>query len=168
MTQNDRSQKITSDDVRKSISESFADTEYPGDSRLVVLDPETDYDSGQIFERLQIHTWQQLLSHLEGIDGPDLYWYSSVYTMLTPEAFIYYLPAFLIVCMDLDRVDTVSSYLVYRMLDSKYTPGIYTALALLPVQQRSAIRLWVRYLDQEYPKSEEVELLKPLWLEGNE
>ena len=150
------------EEVSKEIRESFALNKYPGDSQLLELDPKVDPDSGDIFEALQGKSWQELLAHLAQIDGPDLYWFCWVYSLLTPDAFYYYLPAFLIISLDLERVDTVGDHLIYFLRSSDKVEDAYTRRYADEVtirstpSQRIAIQNWVRYLLEEYPEFPQV------------
>lgn len=162
-------EKIDAEMIRKGIIDSFAMSKYPGDSLLVHLDPNEDWDSGEIFERLQNKSWQDLLFHLENIDGPELYWYCWIYTMLTPESFYYYLPAFLIVAMDLRRSDTVGRDLLFNLdpheplRDVYWKQFINDVIKQLSAEQRVAMQNWARYLLQEYPDDIEAKDLQH-WL----
>lgn len=143
---------IRSETLRNKIKESFSSSTYPGDTNLVV--PDTDPDSGEIFELLRGKSWTEFLEYLERIDGPDLYWWCWSYNFLTPAAFFYYLPAFLIVCFDLDRVDTVGSYLIYRLSrPDEYEEARYVNEVKdhATAEQIAAITDWVRYFIDEYP-----------------
>jgi len=60
-----RSMKIKEESVKVDIINSFAKSKYPGDSRLVELSPDDDWDSREIFSRLQNISWQDLLFRLE-------------------------------------------------------------------------------------------------------
>ena len=162
------SETTDAENVRTAIIDSFSENQYPGDPQFV-RNPEEGGEAQDFFERLQNKSWQDLLVHLERTDGPELYRYCWVYSMLTPESFYYYLPAFLIVAMDVDRVDCVGSHLIYCLSPSEDMESEYTKSWLRQVkkqlssQQHAAIQKWARYLIQAFPEDIPVQSLKS-WL----
>ena len=141
--------------VVEVIEDVFATGIYPGDYNLVTGDTTKDPEAEWIYQNLKGKNWKQLLHELENLEGGDLYRYHIVYSFTTPDAYCYYLPAYLIVSLDFERVDTVGDYLL-----SSLTPpteqvlvsrkGFFTErLERLTQPQREAIGLFLNYLSSE-------------------
>jgi hypothetical protein len=102
-----------------------------------------------------------LLHHLESIDGPELYSHTWIYGSVSPVAFYYYLPAFLIVAMNLDRVDVVGADLLYYLgtpekLSEYRRQFVSEVTSRLTPQQRAAIQQWAYYLMRHFSNEPQI------------
>ncbi len=90
-------ERLTEKGVKASIFDSFSTTQYPVPNRLTVLNRDPDF--AEAADRLRNKSRQELLAHLEELKelaGPEFYWYTWIFSMLTPGAFYYFLSALLI------------------------------------------------------------------------
>jgi hypothetical protein len=142
--------------VRRRINAAFANARYPGDDNI-------GYDkTGQNLE------CKQIAEHFRGMSWPDvdlafLREYgehadaSACLTFMSPEAFRYYLPAFLLVLVENFQeadvlVETVISSITPRRDQSKPALVEFVRLRLegFTPEQREAIRLFLEYMKREH------------------
>ncbi len=91
--------------MARQIEAAFASREYPGDTHIVA-DAE-DWESPEILEGLQGKAWDEL-------SVATLFEQRLCLWMLTPEAFQYYLPAFIRAALLYpDQVDTLTEYTLF-------------------------------------------------------
>ena len=114
-----RSLAVKMSDLREAIRAAFAGTPYPGDDHLTVYFPEgREYD--ETFKLLRGKTWMEC-SVTEFIRG------DTPFPDLTPEAFHYYMPAFLLASIDPHHEscsDVASSLMFYlNPVNAKNTSG---------------------------------------------
>ena len=147
--------EMSKDEIRDQIIEAFQDNVYPGDSRLVSLDPMVMGEHQEYYERIQGRTWRELLNELDSLEGPSLYYFSAIFSFLTVEAFLYYFPAFLITAIDPDRSDTVSDCFFF-CLDPSGNYEYHTKVAKHVIEklnddQKKVVRTAVAYLYEQNP-----------------
>ena len=99
-------------------------------------------------------TWKEALKKKENIYGSDL-------SFLTPKAISYYLPAFMIYCIeDPDNADELLDRLLSFLLNLCNDLELYlwtekrrqTFLKYLSSDQKDIVELYIEYMFQEYPE----------------
>lgn len=96
-------------EVIRSIENAWRDVAYPGDSKIFTPD---SYDDEGIVNYFCGTTWR-------GHDTLSLRAHSSAFTFFTPEAFHYWLPAFLIAAIqDPAEADVIVDYIPWSVSDS--------------------------------------------------
>lgn len=109
--------KITEDELSRELCVAFADTPRPSAGRLVVPFP-GDLERAEISDLYSRHTWQQVPTDLLLHESVALHFF-------TVEAFLYFLPAFLMSMLrsydpEADMNDTVIWSLTYRPADASF------------------------------------------------
>lgn len=87
------------------IGKAFAERAYPGDDRIAMMRPECcGYEGNGVAEYFRGRDWRSISfeAMFRAPDSP----LGSIPSFLTVEGFAYYLPAFLIIALDIDPADT--------------------------------------------------------------
>ena len=91
---------------------SFQDVPYPGDDHLLL--PTEVSESPEVRKEFTGKTWREISPGI-GKDGV-MHYAPDALDWLSPEAFRYYLPAYLIVCVeDIKRADVIPEILITRL-----------------------------------------------------
>jgi len=130
--------------LRERIEQAFDDAEYPGDDDLVVTDD--DWEAAEIKAWLKGKHWRDL-----SLDA--LYAHNGAVWVLTPSAYRYYLPSYLLASLE-DSPDTVYDSLLAALAPPPYGLGSPDQFAerveALNALQRDAIRSFFRDAATDY------------------
>ena len=155
--------------IARQISIAFPPEGMPAASAMIEDDVRMDPDTDEMIERLEGKTWKQLLEDLQSASGPDLLWWHSFYRFMTPQAFAYYLPAFMIVSLNAEHAEIVGLYLLLA-LDSNNRFGdpewFHALTKCLTSDQEMAVSTFVKYaLTLSYlgPEHQEYRDLRSYW-----
>jgi hypothetical protein len=134
------------------VEEAFKDVTRPSDDRLV---------QGRSIEALQIQDffrgkhWSEItlhaLQHDYIGDGSACLWF------MTPEAVIYYLPAYLLIaCTEYYEADAISSELIYKFVRSATgeVNNVSIALEKLTNKQNIAIARFLKFISDNFESKE--------------
>lgn len=125
------------------IQKAFTDTPYPGDDNIGYST--TDFDGIRHTEVLRGKHWKEI--SLEIIQPIDL----SLY-FVTDDAFVFYLPAFLLASLEADA-DSVYDHVMFVLTlpsdTSSYAPLFRRIVAILSMAQKEAIRSYLEYRSYE-------------------
>ena len=156
-----------------TILRTFQPAMYPGDERIVRDPPEQDWDAAEALRRLVGKTWEHLgIEMLEAPPDAMLYHYHDVPGLLTPVAFAYYLPAFMLVSLDISRADVIVDTTLYCLArdpfpslndQSRLRGAVWfdEMRSLLAPEQRACVRMFLRYVREADPDS--VDAVPGLW-----
>ena len=142
--------------VRRRINAAFANARYPGDDNIGYDKTGEHLECKQVAEHFRGTTWQNVdLAFLQKYaERADV---SATLTFMSPEAFRYYLPAFLLVVAEhFGEVDvlvqTVISSITPRRDQSDRTLVEFVRKRLegFTLEQRQAIRLFLEYMKREH------------------
>jgi hypothetical protein len=150
----------TAQALRREIRTAFAGRTYPGDDRLAIPGPDCRGDDRDDVKRFfRGKDWREVrLDSL--LDGSDLD-PNAFLSFLSPEGFVYFLPAFLIESLHLadDRFD-LGEPLAFRLTPSTGNPedpGLQAArdlldgiLSALTPEEKRAVAHVLEYLAREY------------------
>src|SRR5436190_2091938 len=105
---------MTTSDLKALISDAWADVEYPGDSAIAYDNTGHHLECNQIAEFFHQKHWQDIcISVLRTYVGDE----SACLSFMSPEAFRYYLPAYMFVAIDhYDCADITASSAVNALL----------------------------------------------------
>lgn len=162
---------MNQEELIQIIRESFNEAVYPGDDNLIV-DMLGDPDGEPFKELLCGRTWQETLTVLEDLKGGDLYFYSSIFSFMTPAAFHYYTPTFLITALRPDTDIVGESFLMdlkppepsdrFDNAQKQYRRQRFAELtSLYSDRENRAIALTLRFME------EEEQALESQWAEEN-
>jgi hypothetical protein len=137
--------------LTNAIVAAFSEVPYPGDDNLTPKKPYLDLESDQIAEFLKGKRWQQLnaeyvWSEYQGDPGALL-------TFMTPEAFQYYLPAFLLMSiLEYEKADVMADSVLYNLrprdqLDEERFKERFDRLTL---DQRKSVAATLRSLEEKH------------------
>lgn len=142
--------------VRQIIQESFEDTIYPGDDKLVGHDPR--YSILPIYKKLlRGKSWKELLHKLENMKVRPLLSYQLIFVYISDEAYCYYAPAFLIRCLE-PGTDMFGNNLLFTLNPIHYQDDSEARFArrmqLFSDRQKHAIAVAVDYMVSPYMEEE--------------
>jgi hypothetical protein len=159
-------------DLIRQIDNIFKDIPYPGDENIVD-NPSHCPECKEVSKAFNKKHWKEVLLELEFSLMSFLKFPAIIpdsFLLLTSKAFQFYLPAFLIYCID--KIDSISQYdkiisdKILRMIDIiifklNYLPNIKECFN---IQQRRIIKEFLEYiLDKGYDNIDEIyKLLKKL------
>ena len=140
--------------VRRRIVAAFANARYPGDDNIGYDKTGEHLECKQVAEHFRGTTWQNVdLAFLQKYGkGADV---SAALTFMSPEAFRYYLPAFLLaVAEHFGEVDVlvqtvISSITPRRDKNRTLVEFVRERLEGFTPEQRGAIRLFLEYMKRE-------------------
>jgi len=141
----DNIRQVDGEALEQAIHAAFDQAPIPAMADLCPFNNRGDPDVIAIRRRVGGKTWPVLLQELLDMDGTERNFFHSVYYLLTPYAFHYYLPAFMIVSLDPVRADLTGESLFYALTPSDvrgdHQDKWFTAFAVLvTLVQREAIR----------------------------
>ncbi|MBI2926570.1 MAG: hypothetical protein HYY24_12820 [Verrucomicrobia bacterium] len=125
-------------EVIQLIEDAWREVVYPGDSKIFTPD---SYDDEDITRYFRGTTWR-------GHEPADLRAHSSAFTFFTPEAFHYWLPAFMIAAIQSpEEADVVVDYIPWSV-SNKYAASRW---ALFSQIQRQAVAAYLRFQIEKFP-----------------
>ncbi len=155
--------------IIEQIKHAFASVLYPGDDNIV---PKTQYDDEtQITEaELLGKRWNELTLLVEDFS------YGFSLSFLTPMAYHYYLPAFLISSVELEEDANIVSETIWSLTppeESNNNGVFYSRMVLLTPEQHSAIAVFVGFFIENNPQKfrlksgmRNLERIKNFWLKN--
>lgn len=135
---------MTAAEVIQMIEDAWRDVPYPGDEKIFTPESYDDEDIVKYFggTTWRDHTPARLRAH------------SSAFTFFTPEAFHYWLPAFMIAAVnDPGEADVVVDYVAWSVSDH-YAPARWP---LFTQTQRGAVAAYFRFQIEKFPEAAEHE-----------
>ena len=123
---------MTAPEVIRFIEDAWRDVGYPGDDRIFTPD---SYDDEDIVTYFGGTTWR-------GHRPVDLRAHSSAFTFFTPEAFHYWLPAFMIAAIQSPEEADVVCDRIPSSVDDRYAPQRWR---LFSPTQRQAVVAYLRF-----------------------
>ena len=129
-------------DLEREIREAFASRSYPGDDRIVHRQPGCrGSEAEETWERFRGRDWRQIVAAGRELDLRD------DVSFLSPEGFIYYLPAFLELSLDRENPTGPDDSLVSHL----WTHSEEIASLLRPKEKRVVVHV-LEYLAGEFDK----------------
>jgi hypothetical protein len=145
----------TADEIRAEIRAAFAARPYPGDDRLASgpsYSGDEGDENGDVERFFRGKDWREVT--LDAILGGRALQPNSFLFFLSPEAFVYYLPAFLIasldVALDVDNRFDLGEPLAFKLMPEREDHARITA-QLTPAEKR-AVAHALEHLAREYEK----------------
>lgn len=132
------------EEVIATVSIAFASARYPGDDRIVPPDRDWDWESQEIKQAFRGRRWEDAgVDFLCPTHRTDL-------GFLTPEAFAYYLPAFLIAATEIKTADVLIDSLLWQLCHGRSSDSLFRRASglMLPDQLRAILTL-IAYLRSE-------------------
>ena len=131
-------------DVLLLIENAWREVPYPGDDKIFTPD---SYDDEDIVNYFGGTTWR-------GHDPASLRAHSSAFTFFTPEAFHFWLPAFLIAAIqDPEEADVICEYIAWS-IDDTYASQRWP---LFSPTQRQAVAAYLRFQIERFPAGADYE-----------
>lgn len=152
-------------DLEHWIRNAFRNCEYPGDDHIVYADP-NDFEACDVAASLKGKHWESLLK------AEDLLLYHNCSLgFLTPKAFLFYLPAFLIDSLSCHDSNVVRDMLLYELcIADTMMPRRkrqFDIIRLMTYEQKCVIRTFLEFLIDQTPKGVTDDLpaqaLKSFW-----
>jgi hypothetical protein len=129
-------------ELEREIQEAFASRSYPGDDRIARRQPGCQgAEAEETWERFRGKDWRQIAAVGRELDFRD------DVSFLTPEGFVYYLPAFLELALDQESPTGIDDSLVFHL----WSFSEEIASLLQPKEKRAVVRV-LEYLAGEYDK----------------
>lgn len=112
------------ENLQNKIIEEFQDIPYPGDDNIVPHKPYLDIESDRVKEFFKGKNWKNInIHHLINDYTGD---HSACLIMMTPEAFRYYLPAYMLICIqDYEEADVSYETLFYKLTKGMYGENFF-------------------------------------------
>ena len=150
--------------LRSEILETFSSTAYPGDDKIVPhqdgLDHEGVYEAFNGVDWQKVN-WEWLKTHYSTPTGDPL-------LFMTPEAYRYYLPAYLLISIDsYDECDVLSDYIIYGLTAQKYeeyTPEDFRErITPLNDEAKSVVAKFLLYMYETYDNEDALIAYNGYW-----
>ena len=125
-------------EVIRSIENPWRDVEYPGDSKIFTPDSCNDEDIVRYFRGT---TWR-------GHAPAELRAHSSAFTFFTPEAFHYWLPAFMIAAIQSPEEADVVVDLIPWSVSNRYAAQRWPLFSRI---QRQAVAAYLQFQIEKFP-----------------
>lgn len=129
------------DELISQIEEAFKDVPYPGDENIVD-DPNHCPECEEVSEAFKGKHWKEVVSSLHSF--PD-----NIY-LLTPEAYQFYLPAFLIYSILKDESDMRVDFTIHSFSFAKFRSQI----ELFSIEQKKVIKAFLEYMERKFLSEE--------------
>ena len=134
---------------------SFADVQYPGDEKLVSDNTGYHLECNQIKAAFKGRHWKEIPLEL-------LRYHSEALFFFTPEAYRFYLPAYLIAgSLHYPDADRIPDSIVFSLLPPSDPQSIKiygeiaeTRLKCLTQAQRKAVKSFLQFVKQQHPEDE--------------
>ena len=145
-------QNLTAETVRGAIERAFADVPYPGDDNIVTRSKCMDLERDDVERAFKGKHWRDVLAY----PVEFFRYHNSALSFFTPEAYQFYVPAYLIATAEnYAQVDVVSDAVVFSLKADGRSPeslAFYKVRMMrLTSAQREAIRLFLELLKAEHP-----------------
>jgi hypothetical protein len=125
---------MSTSDLAQEIQDAFAGRPYPGDGEIALRRPSfPQYEGEEVWERFRGRDWREIL-RIGQARELDL---SGSMAFLTLKGFVYYLPAFLTLALDVDGPFEVGESLVFKLWSF---PEEVAAL-LAPAEKRAVVHV---------------------------
>lgn len=131
---------MTSTEVILAIESAWQGVPYPGDDKIFTPD---SYDDEDIINYFSGTTWR-------GHDAASLRAHSSAFTFFTPEAFHYWLPAFMVAAMQNPQAADVVVDRIAWSVSGEYAAQRWP---LFSPAQRQAVAAYFRFQIENFPES---------------
>jgi hypothetical protein len=134
--------------VEENIRQAFKDSSYPGDSNLVTIKGSYDFERQEIFESFVGKHWEE-------VSLDTIKFHHEALCFFTPEAYRFYLPAFLLATAGFyyqaDNIpgSVVSSLNVSNMPDHE-RDRFMAIISGFSYRQKKAILSFLKFLQEEY------------------
>jgi len=138
---------ISADEVKRKIIEAFGATPRPGDEDLVTDQSGCDPESREIVSAFKGKDWR-------GVSVEMLREHRDALPLFTPAAFRYYLPAYMIGCVDLSYdLDVVFDNTLFNLTPPKERGGwewdfFWARARQFNERERDAIKAFLELIDQ--------------------
>lgn len=152
--------------LKKLISDTFTSGRIPERDEIVATEVQADPDSDEIVQRLGGRAWPDVLRSLKTASDPNFLWWQSFFRFLRPAAFAYYLPAFMIVSVDLAESEAVGESLVHALAPEHSQSWLEAVTIELSSDEVTAVRDFIGYLlntEQIDPAWEVCASLRAYW-----
>ena len=141
----------TADQLQKLIEAAFAETNYPGDTQLV------DDNSGYHLECNEVAAAFRG-KHWKEVPLETLRYHSAGIFFLTPEAYRFYLPAYLLAAvLHYDQVDTLPDSVVFSLIppsDARDVEAYRQRVEGFTATQRQVIRCFLEFQKQHHSQDD--------------
>lgn len=135
------------ENLRLEIEAAFADTKYPGDDRLVYDNSGYHLECNEIAAAFRGKDWRELSVEM-------LRYHAQSLAFMTPEAYRFYLPAYLIAAaLHYDEADIIPDAVVFNLIppSEDWLFHMYRQkMQGLTAAQRRAIRSWLQFLKEHH------------------
>lgn len=138
---------ISNEELKEKITEAFRHVPYPGDDHLITNQSPFWHEQQELGQMLRGRPWTSL--RLVDVHNTSA-------TMLTPEAFHYYIPAYMLAVIDdYEDADVLPEYTFGWLdpVDTKIHPTdewFARFFSLLGAEQRAAIGEYMRFLRMKF------------------
>jgi hypothetical protein len=141
----------TADKLRKHIEAAFAETNYPGDALLVYDNSGHHLECNEVAAAFRGKHWKEISLEI-------LRYHSAGIVFLTPEAYRFYLPAYLLAAvMHYNQADTIPDSVVFSLIppaDANDFQAYQRRIEGFTPAQRQAIKYFLEYLKQTHPEDD--------------
>jgi hypothetical protein len=141
----------TADKLRKLIEAAFADTSYPGDARLVYDNSGRHLECNEIAAAFRGKHWKE-------VPLETLCYHSAGIFFLTPEAYRFYLPAYLLAALlHYNQADTLPDSVVFSLIppsDAKDAQVYRRRLEGFTAAQRQVIRCFLEFQKEHHAQDD--------------
>ncbi len=127
--------------LAQTIERAFSDVAYPGDSALVSgCDPESE-EVAAVFKG---HHWKEMRVNILQPQSEAIFFF-------TPEAYHFFLPAYLLAMVsDIEEADTIVGSVIFSLLaEGPFAASAEGRIALLSSEQRAAVRAVLEFAKQQ-------------------
>ena len=142
---NDKTRSVAASQLIADIEEAFRHVPYPGDGRIVAA-PHSP-EPAEIAEVFRGRDWRDL-------SVAFLFHYHASLSCFTPEAFRYYLPAYLLaIIRNFDEADILSVKVMYDLTppsEAHYNPDFSERTSVLAEREREVVASFVAFFLDEH------------------
>lgn len=134
--------------LRREIEGAFADAKYPGDDKLVYDDSGGHLECNEVATAFKGKQWKEVPLDVLRYHSAGLFFF-------TPEAYRFYLPAYLIAAaLNYQDVDTLPGSLIFSLIppaDARDLASYRRRIEGLTPTQRKAIKSFMEFLKAQHP-----------------
>lgn len=138
---------LNAEELRHEIEAAFAETKYPGDDRLVYDNSGDHLECNEVAAAFRAKEWRELSVDMLRRHSQSLFF-------MTPEAYRFYLPAYLIAALlDYDKADTISDSVVFSLIppsDDRDAESYRQRMQGFTSAQRQVIRSFLEFMKQHH------------------
>ncbi len=152
---------ISKEALLEKVRAAFTNVPYPGDTNIVYEDDLWDSEGRLVLNALIGKHWTKIEPNIQrpvskDVDagGYTVFSHDNTLSFLTPEAFHFYLPAFLIASLDVLNNGFIIMSVLSSLSPDRFlmpSPVFAQKLALLTEDQREAIGMFWAYLFEHHP-----------------